>query len=112
MSVQLWGEVRMRIAQVLDTLNWGGAQKMQLFLVENLCPLGVDITVVSLSAATDSPIPGLLQKAGARVVAFDFPHLFSPMSFLRLVGFFAASALTWCTPTSLTATLSHRWQGG
>jgi glycosyltransferase involved in cell wall biosynthesis len=77
----------MRIAQMLDTLNWGGAQKMQLFLVKSLRPLGIDVTVISLSHSPTSPLPAELQAAGARVVTFPFPKLFSPISFLKLIGF-------------------------
>ena len=77
----------MRIAQMLDTLNWGGAQKMQLFLVQSLRPLGIDVTVISLNHSPASPLPADLQAAGARVVTFPFPQLFSPLSFLKLIGF-------------------------
>lgn len=77
----------MRIAQMLDTLSWGGAQKMQLFLVQSLCPLGVDVTIISLDAAPDSPLPAQLEAAGARLVTFPFPRFFSPISFFNLVTY-------------------------
>jgi glycosyltransferase involved in cell wall biosynthesis len=80
----------MRIAQMLDTLYWGGAQKMQLFLIETLQPLGVELTVISLRESSDSPVIAKLQEAGARVVTFPFPKLFSPGSFFRLVMFLRA----------------------
>lgn len=77
----------MHVAQMLDTLYWGGAQKMQLFLVETLRPLGIDLTVISLCDTSDSPLAEELQAAGARVVTFPFPRLFSPGPFLKLVNF-------------------------
>lgn len=77
----------MRIAQMLDALNWGGAQKMQLFLVQSLRPLGIDVTVISLDHSPASPLPADLQAVGARVVTVPFPRLFSPISFLKLIGF-------------------------
>jgi glycosyltransferase involved in cell wall biosynthesis len=80
----------MKIAQVLDTLYWGGAQKMQLFLVETLRPLGVDITVISLCDTADSPVDIELKKLGARVINFPFDRLFSPGPFLKLVQFVRA----------------------
>jgi glycosyltransferase involved in cell wall biosynthesis len=80
----------MRVVQMLDTLYWGGAQKMQLFLVESLVPLGVEVTVISLSANANSPVPALLEAAGARVVTFPFPKLFSPGAFFKLVAFLRA----------------------
>jgi glycosyltransferase involved in cell wall biosynthesis len=80
----------MHIAQMLDTFYWGGAQKMQLFLVETLRPLGIEITVISLCDTSDSPVAEELQAAGARIVTFPFPKLFSPGSFFRLVNFLRA----------------------
>jgi glycosyltransferase involved in cell wall biosynthesis len=77
----------MRIAQLLDTLNWGGAQKMQLFLVKSLRPLGIDVTVISLNHSPASPLPADLRAAGARVVTFSFPKLFNPIAFLKLTRF-------------------------
>lgn len=77
----------MRIVQVLDTLRVGGAQKMQVFLVRSLQPLGIDLTVVNLSNYADPTLVAQLEAAGARVVAFPFPRLFSPASFFRLVRF-------------------------
>ncbi len=77
----------MRIAQMLDSLNWGGAQKMQHFLVESLHPLGIEITVISLRASSNSTIISDLESAGAQVISFPFPQLYSPGSFFKLVQF-------------------------
>ncbi|HEY3311087.1 MAG TPA: glycosyltransferase [Anaerolineales bacterium] len=77
----------MRIAQMLDTLSQGGAQRMQVFLVESLQPLGVELTVISLREPSKSPYLERLQAAGARVVSFPFPRLFSPGAFINLVKF-------------------------
>ena len=77
----------MRVAQMLDTLRVGGAQKMQVFLVQSLCPLGIEVTVINLRNAPDPFIVSELEKAGARVVTFPFQRMFSPRSFLRLVDF-------------------------
>ena len=77
----------MHIAQMLDSLNWGGAQRMQLFLVETLRPLGVDVTVIDLGDSSGSSMPSRLRAAGAQVVSYPFPRLFSPGSFIRLVDF-------------------------
>ncbi len=77
----------MHLAQMIDTLDWGGAQKMQLFLVQALVPLGIDVTVISLNQSLDSPLPAQLKAAGARVMIFPFPRLLSLQSFLRLAAF-------------------------
>jgi glycosyltransferase involved in cell wall biosynthesis len=76
----------MRIAQMLDTLAWGGAQKMQMFLIESLQPLGIDITVISLTESSNSPLELKLHEAGIRVVFCPFPQLFSPGSFGDVVN--------------------------
>lgn len=60
---------------------------MQLFLVRSLCPLGIDVTVISLNHSSASPLPADLQAAGARVVTFPFPKLFSPFAFAHLTRF-------------------------
>lgn len=77
----------MRIVQMIDTLNWGGAQKMQLFQAHMLCPMGIESTVISLKKAPNSTLPADLLAAGASVITFPFPRLFSPGSFIRLVNY-------------------------
>jgi glycosyltransferase involved in cell wall biosynthesis len=77
----------MHLVQILDTLLVGGAQKMQIFLAQSLQPLGIDLTVVSLSEDSDPALVAQLEAAGVRIVTFPFPRLFSPASFLRLVMF-------------------------
>jgi glycosyltransferase involved in cell wall biosynthesis len=77
----------MHLVQILDTLLVGGAQKMQIFLAQSLQPLGIDLTVVSLSDDADPALVAQLEAAGVRIVTFPFPRLFSPASFFRLVMF-------------------------
>ena len=77
----------MRIAQMLDTLNWGGAQKMQLSLIETLCPLGIEVTVIGLNDSFDSLLTEKMQASGAKVVIFPFPKLFRPRSFFQIVKY-------------------------
>jgi glycosyltransferase involved in cell wall biosynthesis len=105
----------MRIAQMLDTLAWGGAQKMTLFLVQSLRPLGMDVTVISLNYAPESPLPAELQAAGARLVTFPFPQLFSPLSFLKLIGFLRRERFDliqgYLTYTNILGSLAGRLSG-
>ena len=77
----------MRIVQMLDTLEWGGAQMMQMFLVETLQPLNIELTVISLLESSGSTFEKRLKDAGIRVVHFHFEQLFSPVSFFHIVGF-------------------------
>ena len=85
--VWFWEEAEMRIAQMLDTLRIGGAQKMQIFLTQSLQPLGIEVTVINLRNSANEAVVAELEGAGARVITFPFQRLFSPVSFLKLVRF-------------------------
>lgn len=105
----------MHIAQMLDTLYWGGAQRMQLFLVETLRPLGIDVTVIDLSDSSDSTVPALLKAAGANVVSFPFDRLFSPGEFLQLVNFLSSQKFdllhTYLTYSNIVGPLAGKLSG-
>jgi glycosyltransferase involved in cell wall biosynthesis len=77
----------MRVLQMIDSLKWGGAQKMQVFLAESLQPLGIDLSLVSLRLESNSSVPDDLRRLDVKVHTFDFPRLFSPVPFFRLVQF-------------------------
>lgn len=77
----------MRIAQMLDTLTIGGAQKMQVFLVKNLVPLGIEVTVINLRKDPNLTLVTELENAGAQVVTFPFQKFLNPVSFFKLVIF-------------------------
>lgn len=76
-----------KILQIIDLLHWGGAQKMQIFLADQLAAHNVELTVVSLNPSMGSPVPELLRQRGVRVVFFPFPKFFSFRSFLGLFDF-------------------------
>lgn len=76
-----------KILQIIDLLQWGGAQKMQVFLAEQLNSHDVELTVVSLNASNGSPVPEYLRQRGARVVIFPFPKFLSIRSFFKLLDF-------------------------
>lgn len=76
-----------KILQIIDLLEWGGAQKMQVFLAEQLRGRDVELTVVSLNASQGSPVPELLRQCGTRVIVFPFPKFLSQRSFLGLFNF-------------------------
>ena len=40
-----------KILQIIDLLHWGGAQKMQVFLADQLAAYNVELTVVSAGVA-------------------------------------------------------------
>jgi len=76
-----------KILQIIDLLQWGGAQKMQVFLAEQLNAHDVELTVVSMNVSEGSPLPEYLRQRGARVVVFPFPKLLSVRSFFHLLDF-------------------------
>jgi glycosyltransferase involved in cell wall biosynthesis len=76
-----------KILQIIDLLQWGGAQKMQVFLAEQLNARDVELTVASLNASEGSPVPDFLWQNGVRVVVFPFPRFLSVFSFWRLFSF-------------------------
>lgn len=77
----------MRIAQMIDLLQIGGAQKLQVTLATALQGRPVDLTVISLSADTSSPIPDELRALGVRVVHFPAGRLLDAGRFRRVVEF-------------------------
>jgi glycosyltransferase involved in cell wall biosynthesis len=76
---------------MIDTLNWGGAQKMQVFLAESLLPLNIDLSVVSMKKGSNASIPDELKGLGVDVQTFHFPRLVSPKSFAQLVHYIQQS---------------------
>jgi L-malate glycosyltransferase len=76
-----------KILQIIDLLQWGGAQKMQVFLAEQLSSHDVELTVASLNASNGSPVPEYLRQRGVRVVVFPFPKFLSLRSFWGLFNF-------------------------
>ena len=76
-----------KILQIIDLLQWGGAQKMQVFLAEKLNAHDVELTVASLNDSKGSPVPEHLRQHGARVVVFPFPKFLSFKSFWGLFQF-------------------------
>jgi glycosyltransferase involved in cell wall biosynthesis len=76
-----------KILQIIDLLQWGGAQKMQVFLAEQLNAHDVELTVASMNVSEGSPVPEYLRQRGVRVVVFPFPKFFSWRSFWGLFNF-------------------------
>ena len=77
----------MRVLQMIDSLKWGGAQKMLVFLAESVRPLKIELSVASLKYTPDTHISQELARLGTNVYTFAFPHLFNPRSFLQLLRF-------------------------
>jgi glycosyltransferase involved in cell wall biosynthesis len=74
----------MRIAQVIDTLGWGGAQKMMVSLSSSLRDRNYDVTVISLGTE-DAPFAAQLRDLDIPFICLPGNHLYDPVRFWRLV---------------------------
>jgi len=77
----------MKVAQVIDSLKVGGAQKLQATMASALNGHDVQITVISLRNDADSPISKELEARGIRIVRFPAAKLLDPFRISRLVRF-------------------------
>ena len=77
----------MRIAQVIDSLHMGGAEKLQETFARVAIKRGYSVTVVVLATASNTPLPERLRALGVRIVEFTGRNLFDPFRFIRLTRF-------------------------
>lgn len=77
----------MRIAQMIDSLKWGGAQKMMAQLAQALAERRHEITVISLSSAAGASLADELRAHAIRVVDFPAASLLDPIRLGRLAHF-------------------------
>lgn len=78
----------MKIAQMIDLLYWGGAQKLLLTFAEQAQRSGVELTVIALRSDSNSPIRQALEACGASVVFFPGKGLFDVRRLNRLAAYF------------------------
>jgi len=75
----------MHVAQLIDSLHWGGAQKLLLTFSETSSAFGLTTTVISLSAPRqDITLPEEIKTQEVEVVFMPGPRLFDPGRFLCL----------------------------
>ncbi len=77
----------MHVAQIIDSLNWGGAQKMQLTLARAAQGRDIKLTVIPLRSAANSSLPAELSRLGVRVVPFPASGLINPIHLWQLARF-------------------------
>lgn len=77
----------MKIAQLIDSLYVGGAERMQVTYVETAIARGVTPTVISLQRHPDTHIPDQIKKAGARLVEITGKNMVDVRRFFRLASF-------------------------
>lgn len=77
----------MKIAQLIDSLNVGGAERMQVTYVETAIARGIVPTVISLGRHIDTHIPDQIKRTGARLVEITGKNMVDIKRFFRLVSF-------------------------
>jgi len=80
----------MKIAQVIDSLAWGGAQKMQVLLAQAMADRQVELTVISLSDSGNAPFQDEIRSFGARVFHYPAKKIFD-LPRLRKITYFLES---------------------
>lgn len=77
----------MKIAQIIDTLYVGGAEKMQVYFAAASKSRGHAATIIYLTDSSHSRLPDELRSQGATVVEFSGRNLIDPLRFIRLVKY-------------------------
>ena len=77
----------MRVAQLIDSLYVGGAERLQLTYAEAAITRGEIPTVISLARFPGTPIPDQVRASGARLVEITGRNLVDPKRFAQLVSF-------------------------
>jgi hypothetical protein len=76
------------VVQLIDSLHWGGAQKLLLTLAEAIRGHDVRLTIISLREhRPDVSLPTELAARGAHVEVMSAPHLFDVHRFERLTHY-------------------------
>lgn len=75
----------MHVLQIIDTLAYGGAQKLLVTFAQQARERGIRTTVLSLYDRDGAPLRSELEAHGARVVVLRSRHLFDPGSFRQVV---------------------------
>ena len=80
----------MKIAHVIDSLGWGGAQKLLLTFTEAASRRGVETLVISLkpNRSGKTGIAENLRLSGARVIELSYRKLYDPRAIPALISLF------------------------
>lgn len=74
----------MRLVQLVDSLNTGGAQALLVTFAETVKPRGIDLTVISLRQDTQQAVGRALAELGVRLLTFPAPRLLTPQRLASL----------------------------
>ncbi len=67
----------MKVVQMIDSLTWGGAQKMQLVFAQNLAGFPVDLTLISLGNTREKFFEQEMRSLGIAVFIFPADRMFN-----------------------------------
>ena len=106
----------MRVAQIIDSLHFGGAQKMQVMLAQAVQEHDVALTVVSLRKnLQDTSTPKELQSLGARVIFYSSEGVLNPRRIWHMARFLRREGIdvvhTHLTYANIVGTLAGRLAG-
>lgn len=77
----------MRVLQIIDSLGWGGAERLQVTFAQQAHARGVAQSVISLSLNDGSPHPEQIAALGAEVMTLPSGRLLDPPRIRRIVRF-------------------------
>jgi glycosyltransferase involved in cell wall biosynthesis len=80
----------MRVAQIIDTLSWGGVQELQVTLAAMARPEELELTLVSLRHDVGTPYRDRLEALGVPTVIFPSRTVVSPKRLWSLTRFLRA----------------------
>lgn len=77
----------LRVAHLIDTLSWGGAQKLLVTFAEAAGARNIIPTVICLRALNDSPFAQHLTDLGVPVIVLPCRRIFEPQQIWQLIRF-------------------------
>lgn len=78
----------MKVAHLIDSLSWGGAQALLLTFAKTARQFDVQTFILGVyPSKSKSPLPKLLEGAGAKVVIFPFTKLYDPRAVPTIAEF-------------------------
>jgi glycosyltransferase involved in cell wall biosynthesis len=77
----------MKVAHLIDTLAWGGAQKLLVDFADEAVPRGLEVLVIVLRPKMNpSPYPLMLENAGAQVKTLSVQSLYDLSAIPQLLA--------------------------
>lgn len=105
----------MRVAQLIDSLHVGGAEKLQVTFAQVARARDMSVSVIRLRYHEGAPIPAQLEALGAQVMTFTGRGMADPQRLWRLVRFLRQGRFdvlqTHLTYSNILGTLAGRLAG-